>query len=137
MASPLRIIGLFLDPHGYHALVSIASLHGDTQPELLYLSCRSTKWKSSSRARGHEITAVGWNHLNDSDGTTGSILLGTSKGLLFESEFLADTDRIFQSSWEKCWRDVSISYQNYSNFTFSPYETKSGTVFVSALFLGV
>jgi hypothetical protein len=101
MASPLRIIGLFLDP-----LVSIASLHGDTQPELLYLSCRSTKWKSSGRAKGHEITAVGWNHLNDSDATTGSILLGSSKGLLFESEFLADTDRIFQSSWEKCWRDV-------------------------------
>lgn len=108
MASPMRIVGLFLDPHGYHALVSLASRDGVAQSELLYLSCRATKFKSSSRARGHEVTAVGWNHNNDSDTSTGSILLGSSKGLIFESEFLADTDRIFQSSWEKCWRDVSI-----------------------------
>jgi hypothetical protein len=107
MSSPTRIVGLFLDPHGYHALVSLASKHNDTQPELLYLPCRSTKFKTSSRARGHEITAVGWNHINDSEVSTGPILLGTSKGVLVESEFLADADRIFQPSWEKCWRDVS------------------------------
>lgn len=106
MSVPMRIVGVFLDPYGQHALISVASKHGDAQPELLYSSGKSLKFKQSSRARGFEVTAVAWNHLSDSSATTGPLLLGTSKGMIFECEFLAETDRIFQMSWEKCWREV-------------------------------
>ncbi|KAF4518632.1 hypothetical protein B566_EDAN005959 [Ephemera danica] len=81
MASPMRVVSLFMDPHGYHALVSLASKHGDAQPELLYVPCRSTKLRASNRARGYEITAVGWNHNADTEASTGPILLGTSKDM--------------------------------------------------------
>jgi hypothetical protein len=50
---------------------------------------------------------VGWNFGNDSDVTTGPILLGTSKGLIFETEIALDGDRIFQSSLEQYWRQVN------------------------------
>jgi hypothetical protein len=112
MSVPMRIVGVFLDPYGQHALISVASKHGDAQPELLYSSGKSLKFKQSSRARGFEVTAVAWNHLSDSAATTGPLLLGTSKGMVFECEFLAETDRIFQMSWEKCWREVL--YFNFS-----------------------
>jgi len=110
MSVAMRIVGIYLDPFGQHALVSVASKHGDAQPELLYLSGKSSKFKQSSRAKGCEITAVGWNHNNDSPSSTGPLLLGTSKGMLFECEFLAETDRIFQMSWEKCWREVKAKH---------------------------
>ncbi|XP_065343009.1 vacuolar protein sorting-associated protein 18 homolog [Cloeon dipterum] len=106
MTVPMRIVGIFLDPWGQHALVSVASKHGDAQPELLFLSGKSTKFRLSSRARGCEITAVGWNHINNTPATTGPILAGSSKGLLFECEFLAETDRMFLMSWEKCWKEA-------------------------------
>ena len=54
------------------------------------------------------MTAVGWNFGNDSDATTGPILLGTSKGLIFETEIGLDGDRIFQSSLEQYWRQVNV-----------------------------
>ena len=54
------------------------------------------------------MTAVGWNFGNDSDVTTGPILLGTSKGLIFETEIVLDGDRIFQSSLEQYWRQVNV-----------------------------
>jgi hypothetical protein len=61
-----------------------------------------------SKFRGHEVTAVGWNFSNDSEVTTGPILLGTSKGLIFETEIAQDGDRIFQSSLEQYWRQVNV-----------------------------
>lgn len=61
-----------------------------------------------SKFRGHEVTAVGWNFGNGSDVTTGPILLGTSKGLIFETEIALDGDRIFQSSLEQYWRQVNV-----------------------------
>lgn len=54
------------------------------------------------------MTAVGWNFGNDSDITTGPILLGTSKGLIFETVIGLDGDRFFQSSLEQYWKQVNI-----------------------------
>jgi hypothetical protein len=59
-----------------------------------------------SKYKGHEVTAVGWNFGNDSDVTTGPILLGTSKGLIFETQIAQDGEGIFQSSLEQYWRQV-------------------------------
>lgn len=61
-----------------------------------------------NKFKNHEVTAVGWNFSNDSDSTTGPILLGTSKGLIFETEIAFDGDRMFQSGLEQYWKQVCI-----------------------------
>ncbi|PNF16669.1 putative vacuolar protein sorting-associated protein 18 [Cryptotermes secundus] len=104
--SHLKLNDLFLDPLGHHLLLSFSSRNTETPAELLYLSHKTTKLKQPNKFKGHEITAVGWNFGNDSDITTGPILLGTSKGLIFETEIALDGDRIFQSSLEQYWRQV-------------------------------
>ncbi|PSN40464.1 Vacuolar protein sorting-associated protein 18 [Blattella germanica] len=101
-----KLSDLFLDPLGHHLLISLAPRGSDTPAELLYLSRKAIKLKQPSKFKGHEVTAVGWNFANESDVTTGPILLGTSKGLIFETEITLDGDRIFQSSLEQYWRQV-------------------------------
>lgn len=76
--------------------------------------------------RGNEFTAIGWNNMNESESTTGPILLGkliknkkllfnyllnlfagTSKGLIFETEISPEGDKFFAPSLEQYWRQVS------------------------------
>ncbi|KAL5007275.1 hypothetical protein ScPMuIL_016081 [Solemya velum] len=82
---------IFLDPTGRHLLISM------TSTENYYLSRNSKKPRA-----GHHIDAVGWNWQNASDNNTGSILLGTSKGIIFETELTANEDsRFFQGSLDQ------------------------------------
>lgn len=104
----LKLSGLFLDPLGHHLLLSLSSRHPDALSELLYLPRKNNKIKQTSKFRGHEVTAVGWSYANESESSTGSILLGTSKGLIFETEIGVDGDRIFQTSLEQYWRQVGL-----------------------------
>lgn len=101
-----RLKHLFLDPLGQHLLLSFVPTEKDGSPELLYLPRKSAKIRQTTKCRSHEITAVGWNFANDSDNTTGSILLGTSKGLIFETEICMDGEKIFNSGIEQYWRQV-------------------------------
>lgn len=101
-----KLTNLFIDRLGQHILMSFASNSPENSPELLYLSRKSAKPKTAVKFRGHEITEVGWNHLNESDLTTGPILLGTSKGLIFETE-IGQEDKFFQSNIEQYLRQVS------------------------------
>ncbi|KAI4496505.1 hypothetical protein M0804_000315 [Polistes exclamans] len=102
----MKISNLFLDPLGYHLLITLTSKNGDNPPpELLYLHRKTTKLKQAGKFKGHEITAVGWNFSNTSETVTGPILLGTSKGLIFETE-ISDGDKIFNTSLEQYWRQV-------------------------------
>lgn len=103
----MKMSGLFLDPLGHHLLLTLVPRHGDNPPpELYYLHRKSTKLKQASKFKGHEITAVGWNFCNTSDTTSGPILLGTSKGLIFETEIGLENDKIFNTSLEQYWRQV-------------------------------
>lgn len=103
-----NLTNIFLDPLGQHILLSFTSLSQDRSPELLYLSRKSVKPKVAVKFRGHEITEVGWNYANESEQTTGPILLGTSKGLIFETE-IGPEEKFFQSSsLEQYWRQVSL-----------------------------
>lgn len=105
----MKMSGLFLDPLGHHLLLTLVPRHGDNPPpELYYLHRKSTKLKQASKFKGHEITAVGWNFCNTSDTTSGPILLGTSKGLIFETEIGLENDKIFNTSLEQYWRQVCI-----------------------------
>uniref|UniRef100_A0A1B6D9S6 Vacuolar protein sorting-associated protein 18 homolog n=1 Tax=Clastoptera arizonana TaxID=38151 RepID=A0A1B6D9S6_9HEMI len=105
----LRLSGLYLDPTGDHLLMSLVpgAIENNVQAELLYLNRKSTKIKQTSKFRGLEITAVGWNQTGQkNDSTTKPFLLGTSKGLILETEISGDSDRIFQTSIEQYWRQV-------------------------------
>lgn len=48
----------------------------DSTPELIYLNRKLNKIRVTTKFKYHEITHVAWNHMNESDTTTGSILLG-------------------------------------------------------------
>ncbi|OXU27272.1 hypothetical protein TSAR_013576 [Trichomalopsis sarcophagae] len=104
----LRLSGLFLDPLGQHLIITAIPKQGDntSAAEIFYLHRKTTKLKQASKFRGHEITAVGWNYANTSETTTGPILLGTSKGLIFETEIGLEGDKIFTTSLEQYWRQL-------------------------------
>ncbi|CAK9834118.1 Vacuolar protein sorting-associated protein 18 homolog [Anthophora retusa] len=103
----MKISGMFLDPLGNHLLIAFVSKSESNQPpELYYLHRKTTKLKQASKFNGHKITAVGWNFSNTSETTTGPILLGTSKGLIFETEIDIDADKIFNLSLEQYWRQL-------------------------------
>ncbi|XP_046406330.1 vacuolar protein sorting-associated protein 18 homolog [Ischnura elegans] len=101
-----KISSLFLDPLGNHLLISLSPDLIGAQAELLYVPKKSTRAKQLSKFKGHIITAVAWNFGNDAENTTGPILLGTSKGIIIESEIGMENDRIFQTSLEQYWKQV-------------------------------
>lgn len=96
----VKLTGLFLNPTADHLLIGFST-------ELLYLNKRFSKPKPTSKLRGHEITAVGWNLSTDQfgDSTTKPILLGTSRGIIFEVEISAD-EGLFTSSIESYCKQV-------------------------------
>lgn len=67
----------------------------------MYLHRKSNKPKKIEKFRDHEITAVAFNHTNQSETSTGSILIGTSKGLIFETELGIEGEKMFQSNWKQ------------------------------------
>lgn len=64
-----------------------------------------------NKIRGHDITAVGWNRLNFTPQNSGPILLGTSKGLIFEVEINSEPDQFFKSNVETYCRQVRTTRQ--------------------------
>lgn len=96
----VKLTGLFLDQTADHLLVSFST-------ELLYLNRKFSKPKPVSKVRGHEITAIGWHATAGvpGDSTTKPILLGTSRGIIFEVEINAD-DGLFSSSIELYCKQV-------------------------------
>ncbi|XP_031628679.1 vacuolar protein sorting-associated protein 18 homolog isoform X2 [Contarinia nasturtii] len=97
----LRVSNIFLDPTGNHLLIALATKCPGFVPELLYLHRKSNKPKKIEKFRDHEITAVAFNHNNQSEASTGSILIGTSKGMIFETEFGIEGEKMFQSNWKQ------------------------------------
>lgn len=101
-----QISGIFVDPMGRHCLISMSNrLTGEVQPYENYYFQR--KVTCLSKAKGHVITAVGWNVAPPSDGSTGSILIGTIEGRLFETALLAD-DRFLASKVRVASESLSI-----------------------------
>lgn len=89
---------LFLDPLGNHLLITITN---GNSFELLYLHRCTNKPKKIDKFRDHEITAVAFNFDNTISTTTGSILIGTSKGLIFEAEFGVEGEKKIQNNWKQ------------------------------------
>lgn len=100
-----KIHNIFLDPLGQHLLISVISRDGSTPVDTLYLPLRTNKPKSTAKLKGHLITSVGWNWKNQSESSTGPILVGTSKGSILEMELTSD-ERFFQSGHEEYCKQV-------------------------------
>lgn len=92
---------MFLDPTGAHLLISLTPKSPQFAAELMYLHRTQKRPKKMDKFKDHEVTAVAFNHENSSTATTGPILLGTSKGLIFESEFAMEADRAVQNNWRQ------------------------------------
>lgn len=97
----LKIAKMFLDPTGAHLLIALTPKSPQFAPELMYLHRTQKRPKKIDRFKDHEVTAVAFNYENQSVATTSPILLGTSKGLIFESEFAIEADRPVQNNWRQ------------------------------------
>lgn len=86
---------MFLDPSGQHLFIAFAS-HKDKKSlsEVMYLHTQTTVPKEVPRLSSQIVTAIAWNptQLNDFNSKAINqyqllpILVGTSKGLIFELE---------------------------------------------------
>lgn len=47
------------------------------------------------------MTAIGFNAENTSELSTGNILLGTSRGLIFEADIGSDGDKLINNNWKQ------------------------------------
>lgn len=92
-----RVHQIFLDPTGRHLIVSMNSQDN----YYIALGTASRKPKPILKLKGHLVESVGWNWQNANDKSTGAILIGTSKGLIFETELSQyDDNRFFQGNVE-------------------------------------
>ena len=78
-------------------------------PDLLYIPPRTNqpvKPRMSSKARGYLVTSIAWNSSTTTQTNTGPMLLGTTRGLIFEAEFSTESSVFSSGSIEKTWKQV-------------------------------
>uniref|UniRef100_A0A0R3RHG7 Vacuolar protein sorting-associated protein 18 homolog n=1 Tax=Elaeophora elaphi TaxID=1147741 RepID=A0A0R3RHG7_9BILA len=79
-----RIAYVHLSPNGRHAIIST------TGADNFYLNLKHDSAKQFKKLKGHVISSVGWNMEISTDNETGFIVLGTTKGFLFESSVISN-----------------------------------------------
>ncbi|XP_053678287.1 vacuolar protein sorting-associated protein 18 homolog [Anopheles nili] len=95
----LRPSNIYVDPLGAHMFLTFLPKSPGFTPELLYLQRGSFKPKFVTKLKDQEITAIGFNHSNTSETSTGPILLGTAHGVIWEAEVgLESGDKLVQSN---------------------------------------
>uniref|UniRef100_A0A182RCF4 Vacuolar protein sorting-associated protein 18 homolog n=1 Tax=Anopheles funestus TaxID=62324 RepID=A0A182RCF4_ANOFN len=95
----LRPSNIYLDPLGAHLFLTFLPKSPGFTPELLYLQRNSFKPKFVTKLKDQEITAIGFNHVNISETSTGPILLGTAHGVIWEAEVgLESSDKLVQNN---------------------------------------
>ncbi|KAM8718382.1 hypothetical protein ACLKA7_000194 [Drosophila subpalustris] len=93
-----KISNIFLDSTGHHLIISLVPKSAAVSADFLYVHSTETttaqqlKVRRIEKFKDHEITAVAFNTYHGKESTTGSILLGTSRGLIFETELGAVND---------------------------------------------
>ena len=102
-----RIHQVFLDPTGRHCIISLISTDTQMSYDNIYLL---KKPHQLPKIKGHIINAVGWNFSSCSQisNSTSNILIGTTKGLIFETQLLeSDENKFFATSTpEQYWLQV-------------------------------
>lgn len=123
-APQAKLYKIFLDPTGHHMIISIVSGDNVTPIDVLYLPWKGTKPKVSSKLKGMLISAVGWNPKNTSDSYTGQILVGTTKGQIYELEMTSD-EKFLQSGHERNLRQIYDLTQNEVTYIITDLEIVS------------
>ncbi|XP_062517021.1 vacuolar protein sorting-associated protein 18 homolog [Corticium candelabrum] len=94
---------LFIDPTGRHIVVSMES------NENYYVSRDSSKFKVLSKARGTMIESIAWNKTRMDEASTREILVGSSKGVIFEAQIKPEEGRLLrEADILKEWRQLSM-----------------------------
>ncbi|XP_050332162.1 vacuolar protein sorting-associated protein 18 homolog [Bactrocera neohumeralis] len=81
---------VFLDYTGHHTLIPIVPQTPGLSADFLYIHGNGPKVRRVEKFKDHEITAVAFNRYMGTESSTGPILLGTSRGLIFETELVQD-----------------------------------------------
>uniref|UniRef100_W8B004 Vacuolar protein sorting-associated protein 18 homolog n=1 Tax=Ceratitis capitata TaxID=7213 RepID=W8B004_CERCA len=81
---------VFLDYTGHHTLIPIVPQTSGLSADFLYIHGNGPKVRRVEKFKDHEITAVAFNRYMGTETSTGAILLGTSRGLIFETELSQD-----------------------------------------------
>ncbi|XP_042895877.1 vacuolar protein sorting-associated protein 18 homolog [Parasteatoda tepidariorum] len=124
----VKIYELFLDRMGKHLLISLVNPGNEGPFENLYLFQSSKKAQHCNKMKGQVISSVAWNPLGSTDNSTGILLIGTTKGLIFETELASGDDRpFFQSSPEQYFKQVFDL--GVTNVLSSDCKTITGIVF--------
>jgi hypothetical protein len=109
LGTKAKVNAAFLDPMGYHLLLSLKPTDPESLPDLLYVppkQIQQSKPRICNKFRGHLVTSVAWNSLNTSATCTGPILMGTTRGLIFETEISTESNMFSSGTIEKQWRQV-------------------------------
>lgn len=69
--------------------------------ELLYVHRNWLRAVRLPKARDIEVTAIAFNNLNENEFATGTILLGTKKGLIFETDLQIEGEKVIQANWKE------------------------------------
>ncbi|XP_054729597.1 vacuolar protein sorting-associated protein 18 homolog [Anastrepha obliqua] len=81
---------VFLDYTGHHTLIPLVPQTPGLSADFLYIHANGPKVRRVEKFIGHEITSVAFNRYMGTESSTGPILLGTSEGLIFETELVQD-----------------------------------------------
>ncbi|KRF82685.1 vacuolar protein sorting-associated protein 18 homolog isoform X2 [Drosophila virilis] len=96
-----KITNIFLDTTGHHLIVSLVPKSPGVSADFLYIHSTESpqgqqlKVRRIEKLKDHEITSVAFNTYHGDKSTTSYILMGTSRGLIFETELgpASDTQR--------------------------------------------
>ncbi|XP_036319300.1 LOW QUALITY PROTEIN: vacuolar protein sorting-associated protein 18 homolog [Rhagoletis pomonella] len=81
---------VFLDYTGHHTLIPLVPQTPGLSADFLYIHANGPKVRRVEKFKDHEITSVAFNRYMGTESSTGPILLGTSRGLIFETELVQD-----------------------------------------------
>ncbi|XP_064540264.1 vacuolar protein sorting-associated protein 18 homolog isoform X2 [Drosophila montana] len=93
-----KITNIFLDTTGHHLIVSLVPKSPGVSSDFLYIHSTESpqgqqlKVRRIEKLKDHEITSVAFNTYHGDKSTTGYILMGTSRGLIFETELSTASD---------------------------------------------
>lgn len=126
-----KIYEMFLDRMGNHLLISLVNPDNEGPIENLYLYRTSKKIQHCSKMKGHVISSVAWNPKNSPNNNTSNlILIGTTKGLIFEAELLTSDDRsFFVNTPEQHFKQVFDYESGTCNILSSQSKTITGLAF--------
>ncbi|ESO08844.1 hypothetical protein HELRODRAFT_109889 [Helobdella robusta] len=101
---------MFMDPTGSHVIIAMSSTDN------IYLPKNSRKPRVLTKLKGHKITSVAWNVKQQTEATTGLILVGTSKGVLFELELLSgESNKLFGQNFETYTKELCTFVRDKAN----------------------